>query len=132
VSHVAELSERIKLKLPADLSAEVNRMAGGRYEKSAWIEEAIRQRVQREGSEVALVASDLPPAARERVERYVSLLRAALQDEELSKLEEAWSREEDPNYYGLQPFVPSTLDASIDALIGRGNSRRVPAARGCM
>jgi predicted transcriptional regulator len=132
--HVADTIREpaVKLRLSPDLNAEVGRMAGRRISKSAWIEEAIRQRVSRETTDIAGFASDLPLAARERIEAYAALVRSAVRDEELAQLEEAWRREEDPSYYDLHTYMPSTLDACVDAMVGRGRSGRVPAAPGCM
>jgi hypothetical protein len=127
---VSEHAEQVKVRIPKDLNNQVCRMAGRRTSKSAWIEEAIRQRVGRESDDGSVYA-DLPPAARERIAEYASLVRAAVEDEELEHLEQAWKREEDPEYYGLRAFIPSTLDASIDVMVGRGAARRVPAAAGC-
>ena len=123
--------EQVLLRIPGALNAQVSRMAGSRG-KGEWIEGAIREKMARESGEVGEAVGDLPAAARGRVEMYVALLREAIRDEELAKLEAAWMRTEDPEYYGLHPFVPSTLDASIDAMVGRGRSRRTPAASGCM
>jgi len=120
-------SVSVALRIPAELHSDVCREAGGN--KSAWIEEAIRQRVAQGAGGIAV--ADLPASARERVEAYVDLIRAALADEELSKLEAMWEREKDPNYYGVRARAETSLEASIDVLAGRGRSGRVPVAPGC-
>lgn len=128
---VAQKSEQVKLRLSSGLNAEVGRMAGQRTSKSAWIEEAIRQRVAREASGAACTA-DLPAAARERIEDFTALVRAAVRDVEFTRLEAAWKRDEDPEYYGLHARIPSTLDACVEAMVGRGRQGRVAPAPGCM
>lgn len=126
----ANKGERVTIRLSSELDSEVRRMAGGHTSKSAWIEEAIRQRATREVAASADLA-DLPPAARERVEAYIELVRSAVRDEDTQRLEQAWKRERDEEYYGMRVLVPSTLDASVDVLIGRGSARRVPKSAGC-
>ena len=119
--------EMLSFRISSHLNAEMSRSVGA-GSRSSWIEEAIRERLSREKA----LAPDLPAAARNRIAQYAALVQDELRDVELEKLEAAWKREEDPHYYGLRSSVPSTLDACVDAMIGRGSARRIPAARGCM
>jgi len=49
--------------------------------------------------------------------------------ESLERWERVWSEHADPDYYATKPpRCRSTLDASIEALIGRGRSGQVMAA----
>ena len=123
--------EQIKLRISAELNAQVDRLAGRRTSKSAWIEDAIRLKIGHEG-ELAGRMSDLPESARERIEAYIALVRESVQDEELSVLEEAWLREKDPEYYcSRQAQIPSSFNACMEAMVGRGRTSRSVKHQGC-